>query len=92
MIFLFPRWDMLIPWRVLSFWDSYIFRGELLNFQGGIMLVVYPKKSKNPDPSRFLVGLMVEKTQNGTMTIGEIPFLGHISILRDSYIRETGER
>jgi len=23
MIFLFPRWDMLVPWRVVSFWRTF---------------------------------------------------------------------
>ena len=28
MIFLFPRWDMLIPWRVFEIRSVHFFRGE----------------------------------------------------------------
>ena len=38
MSFLFPRWDMLIPWRVLvSFWYKPIFRGDLLVLESVII-------------------------------------------------------
>ena len=45
---------------------------------------------KNPDPSRKFVGLMVETSHPQNRIIGEIPFLGHIWILRVPNLDDFG--
>ena len=93
-IFKIPFWgDMLVPWKTTFLLGLRIFSGAMfVKLPGGIMLVVYPKKSwiSRPLPG---IGLMVSiHPQNRTMTIGEVPFLGHIWILRDSFARHDQKK
>jgi len=75
MIFLFPRWDMLIPWRVLFQLFQYIWERALresleiarstsfllkICFLKGMVLVGIPLAGTDPIPSSFAVKVWLQ--------------------------------